>query len=62
MKKYLPLLRENEVDEEGLRVLATEPKRDIEARLEKWGVSADSDRLKLANAIVTRFGGGGSRK
>ena len=62
VKEYVPLLNENEVDEEGLRVLATDPKRDIEARLEKWGISVDADRLKLAEAIVRRFGGGGGRK
>lgn len=60
VNKYLPLLNENEVDEEGLRVLATKSEEVIKAELEKWGVSAGSDRVKLAEAIVRRFGG--SRK
>lgn len=52
--EYMPrLLKKNET---VLRALATEPKRDIEARLEKWGVSDDDDRLKLATAILRRFG------
>lgn len=55
--EYMPRLRKNKVDEAALRVLATEPKHDIEARLERWGISSDADRLKLARAIVTRFSG-----
>ena len=62
VKEYMPLLRKNKVDEKGLHVLATKSEETIESRLEKWGISVDGDRLKLANAIVTRFGGGGSRK
>ena len=61
VKEYLPLLRKNKVDEEGLRVLATETKEVIKAELEKIGINAVSDRIKLAEAIVRRFGGGGSR-
>ena len=63
VKKYLPLLNENKVDEEGLRVLVTKSEEVIKAELKEWGVSAGNDRVKLAEAIVRRFaGGGGSRK
>jgi hypothetical protein len=37
VKKYLPLLAENEVDEAGLRMLATKPEEMIEARLRECG-------------------------
>lgn len=61
-EEYLLLLHKNKVDEEALRELATQSEEAIEARLEKWGISALMDRVQLARAISRRFGGlGGSR-
>ena len=49
LKKYLPLLTENEIDEEVL-------KRATDEKLEKWGISAGGDRERILAAIGKRLG------
>ncbi len=50
VKKYLPLLQQNEVDEEGLHLLT-------DAMLLKWGIKADLDRAKILAAAQKRTAG-----
>ena len=50
VKKYLPLLKENEVDEAGLHLLT-------DAMLLKWGIEADLDRAKILAAAQKRTAG-----